>query len=191
MQAQPPLRCDRALCRRTSIRTIRELGTNYQLQVFLRSTQSVGPPVVRRRQSRDDAISMLQPLRFIRSSLCLRCSTMLELAPGAVLLPRFVAESAKVLIDRLKEVVTESPFRRMMMPGGFPMSVEMTNCGTLGWITDNRCYRYEAGDPLTGSDWPAMPRSFSALPRTPLLKVASVTLLPTHAWVTVTSQNSS
>ena len=45
----------------------------------------------------------------------------------------------------------------MMTPGGHQMSVAMTNCGSFGWVTDRTGYRYEAGDPLTGMPWPAMP----------------------------------
>ncbi len=60
----------------------------------------------------------------------------INLAPGAVLLPAFALERATVLTARLEEVVAVSPFRRMVTPGGFQMSVEMTNCGPLGWVTD-------------------------------------------------------
>ena len=47
--------------------------------------------------------------------------------------------------------------RRMLTPGGKPMSVAMTNCGPLGWVTDRAGYRYAPEDPLTGRPWPAMP----------------------------------
>jgi DNA oxidative demethylase len=70
----------------------------------------------------------------------------------------------------------------MMTPGGFQMSVEMTNCGTFGWTTDKKGYRYESTDPLTGSNWSAMPAEFLKLARPLLLKVALETLLPTRAW---------
>jgi DNA oxidative demethylase len=87
----------------------------------------------------------------------------INLAPGAVLLPAFALERAIVLTARLDEVVAASPFRKMMMRGGFQMSVEMTNCGHLGWISDRSGYRYESVDPLTGSNWPAMPVEFLKL----------------------------
>lgn len=51
----------------------------------------------------------------------------------------------------------------MYTPGGLRMSVAMTNCGTLGWVTDNRGYRYQTIDPNTGNPWPAMPAAFLAL----------------------------
>ena len=45
----------------------------------------------------------------------------------------------------------------MITPGGLRMSVAMTNCGTVGWVTDRRGYRYDALDPTTQFRWPAMP----------------------------------
>jgi alkylated DNA repair protein (DNA oxidative demethylase) len=51
----------------------------------------------------------------------------------------------------------------MITPGGFTMSVALTNCGMLGWTTDRRGYRYVSVDPVTGSSWPAMPAVFAKL----------------------------
>jgi alkylated DNA repair protein (DNA oxidative demethylase) len=51
----------------------------------------------------------------------------------------------------------------MVTPGGFRMSVAMTNCGTLGWVTDRSGYRYDHIDPESGVAWPGMPESFQAL----------------------------
>jgi alkylated DNA repair protein (DNA oxidative demethylase) len=51
----------------------------------------------------------------------------------------------------------------MLTPGGKPMSVGITNCGTIGWITDRRGYRYSPADPQTGTPWPPMPEIFAAL----------------------------
>jgi alkylated DNA repair protein (DNA oxidative demethylase) len=51
----------------------------------------------------------------------------------------------------------------MVTPGGFTMSVALTNCGALGWTTDRRGYRYGSTDPLTGKQWPPMPDSFVRL----------------------------
>lgn len=50
-----------------------------------------------------------------------------------------------------------APFYRPLTPGGKPMSVQMTNLGPLGWVTDARGYRYEPRHPLTGRPWPPMP----------------------------------
>lgn len=86
-----------------------------------------------------------------------------ELAPGAVLLTAFALERAPKLLDEVGKIAAKSPFRKMVTPGGFEMSVEMTNCGPLGWITDSSGYRYEANDPLTKAPWPNMPALFQQL----------------------------
>jgi alkylated DNA repair protein (DNA oxidative demethylase) len=57
----------------------------------------------------------------------------------------------------LREVISAAPFRHMVTPGGFTMSVAMTNCGRVGWVTDRRGYRYDVNDPESGQPWPAMP----------------------------------
>jgi DNA oxidative demethylase len=69
-----------------------------------------------------------------------------------------------VIADQLR-TVRQSPFRHMVTPGGDVMSVAMTNCGELGWITDSRGYRYSQLDPETGEPWPPMPSSFAELAR--------------------------
>lgn len=51
----------------------------------------------------------------------------------------------------------------METPGGFRMSVAMTNCGNYGWVSDRTGYRYDSCDPLTGKPWPEMPGIFSEL----------------------------
>ena len=51
----------------------------------------------------------------------------------------------------------------MVTPGGFVMSVAMTNCGEAGWVTDRKGYRYDRNDPETGKPWPDMPDSFLRL----------------------------
>jgi alkylated DNA repair protein (DNA oxidative demethylase) len=51
----------------------------------------------------------------------------------------------------------------MVTPGGFRMSIAMTNCGSFGWVTDKTGYRYDAIDPETGKHWPDMPASFLRL----------------------------
>jgi alkylated DNA repair protein (DNA oxidative demethylase) len=51
----------------------------------------------------------------------------------------------------------------MVTPGGFTMSVAMTNCGQAGWITDRGGYRYTETDPLGAKSWPAMPGLFTEL----------------------------
>ncbi|MCK1331023.1 DNA oxidative demethylase AlkB [Bradyrhizobium sp. CW9] len=80
-----------------------------------------------------------------------------EIADGAVLLRGFVKPIESELIEAVRAIVAQSPFRRMTTPGGHLMSVAMTNCGERGWITDHTGYRYDPVDPRTGAPWPAMP----------------------------------
>jgi len=79
------------------------------------------------------------------------------LTDGAVLLRGFVTTDASGLLQALEPVLVAAPFRHMVTPGGHAMSVAMTNCGRVGWITDRTGYRYDARDPETGRAWPAMP----------------------------------
>ncbi len=79
------------------------------------------------------------------------------MAEGAVLLRGFEVPFESELIPALREIVAQAPFRRMFTPGGHQMSVAMTNCGSAGWVTDQRGYRYDGTDPGSGQPWPAMP----------------------------------
>jgi alkylated DNA repair protein (DNA oxidative demethylase) len=79
------------------------------------------------------------------------------LADGAVLLRGFARRQAQALVAAVDEIAAAAPFRHMETPGGYRMSVAMTNCGPAGWVTDRRGYRYEPNDPLTGRPWTAMP----------------------------------
>ncbi len=82
---------------------------------------------------------------------------------GAILLRGFAGGSAPQLMEDLAKIVERAPFRHMVTPGGFRMSVAMTNCGQAGWVSDAKGYRYDSRDPETGLDWPPMPTSFSQL----------------------------
>jgi alkylated DNA repair protein (DNA oxidative demethylase) len=82
---------------------------------------------------------------------------------GAVLLRGKASPLEDELIAALAFVVARSPFRRMATPGGFVMSVAMTNCGAAGWVTDRTGYRYDRNDPETGEPWPEMPDAFERL----------------------------
>jgi alkylated DNA repair protein (DNA oxidative demethylase) len=79
------------------------------------------------------------------------------LGAGTAVLRGFAREAAPQLLDEIVHVAEAAPFRHMITPGGFRMSVAMTNCGEVGWVTDRRGYRYDAIDPETGQPWPAMP----------------------------------
>lgn len=85
------------------------------------------------------------------------------LADGAVLLRGFAGAEAPALLAEIAAIAEAAPFRHLITPGGFRMSVAMTNCGAVGWISDRRGYRYGADDPGTGRPWPAMPPLFRAL----------------------------
>ena len=85
------------------------------------------------------------------------------LAPGALLLRGLAASRAPALLADLQRVLAAAPWRHMTTPGGYRMSVAMTNCGALGWISDARGYRYDGIDPESGRSWPALPASFVEL----------------------------
>ncbi len=89
-----------------------------------------------------------------------------RLAPGAWLLRGFALGHASALTAAIEAIAASSPFRHLVTPGGFRMSVAMTNCGSLGWVSDRRGYRYDACDPLCGLPWPSMPPVFLELART-------------------------
>jgi alkylated DNA repair protein (DNA oxidative demethylase) len=86
-----------------------------------------------------------------------------QLAPGATLLRRFAAPADAALARALSQVEADAPFRHMVTPGGFRMSVAMTNCGALGWVSDETGYRYAAVDPVSGRLWPGMPAVLAEL----------------------------
>ena len=79
------------------------------------------------------------------------------LADGAWLFPGFARADATALQAAIHSVIEAAPLRHMVTPGGHEMSVAMTNCGPLGWVSDARGYQYSPTDPQTGQPWPAMP----------------------------------
>lgn len=83
----------------------------------------------------------------------------------ALILRGFAAQQAPGLIHALAEIAAVSPFRHMSVRGGRRMSVAMTNCGPLGWVSDETGYRYDPLDPSTGRPWPKMPPAFLELAR--------------------------
>ena len=90
-------------------------------------------------------------------------STKNLLGPGTAILRGFALSQETEILAALREVAALSPFRHMITPGGFRMSVALTNCGDLGWITDRKGYRYDGIDPESQKPWPAMPTSFHQL----------------------------
>jgi alkylated DNA repair protein (DNA oxidative demethylase) len=99
-----------------------------------------------------DLLSSLEPARAIE-----------RLSEAAVVLRGFAGNDAPQLIAAVNRIAADSPFRNMVTPGGFRMSVAMTNCGIAGWVTDRKGYRYDRVDPMTGVPWPAMPDCFRRL----------------------------
>jgi alkylated DNA repair protein (DNA oxidative demethylase) len=82
---------------------------------------------------------------------------------GAVILRGFTIPSAALLIEVIAQIASVAPFRQMVTPGGYHMSVAMTSCGALGWVTDRKGYRYANRDPETDQAWPTMPSTFHDL----------------------------
>ncbi len=87
------------------------------------------------------------------------------LGDGAMLLGGFARPVEAELLAAVRDVTAAAPFRHLITPGGFRMSVGMTNCGAAGWVSDRSGYRYDAIDPDSGRRWPAMPPVFAALAR--------------------------
>lgn len=85
------------------------------------------------------------------------------LEPGAVVLRRHAIERETELLAAVQQVIDRAPLRHMVTPGGFRMSVAMTNCGELGWVTDRTGYRYDPIDPDSERPWPRMPAAFTRL----------------------------
>lgn len=88
-----------------------------------------------------------------------------SLGPQALLLRGFALPFVEELLPALAQIEAPAPFRHMLTPGGQSMSVALTNCGALGWISDRRGYRYSPVDPLSGQPWPEMPEVFRRLAR--------------------------
>jgi alkylated DNA repair protein (DNA oxidative demethylase) len=85
------------------------------------------------------------------------------LGDGAVVLRGFAGGAAAALTEAVARIAALAPFRHMAVPGGARMSVAMTNCGQVGWLSDRRGYRYDPIDPDSGNPWPAMPDLFHRL----------------------------
>ncbi len=81
-------------------------------------------------------------------------------AEGVVLFSR---AAAPAILSEILTILERVPPRRLVTPGGKPMSVAMTNCGTLGWVSDRTGYRYSPVDPMTGAAWPDLPESMRHL----------------------------
>ena len=91
---------------------------------------------------------------------------MLVLPPGVRHMPGFLSrDEQRGLLDQIRAVVKAAPLYVPTMPKtGKPMSVRMTNCGSLGWVTDKEHgYRYQPTHPVTDDPWPPIPERLLAL----------------------------
>ncbi len=91
---------------------------------------------------------------------------MLDLPRGVRHVPAYLDPAAQeALLAEIRAVVARAPLYTPAMPrSGRPMSVRMTNCGELGWVTDKeRGYRYQDRHPVTGEPWPPIPASLIAI----------------------------
>lgn len=101
-----------------------------------------------------------------------------SLGPGTAILRGLARANEEPIMKALFAVATKSPFRHMVTPGGFRMSVAMTNCGGLGWVTDRKGYCYSSADPETGDPWPEMPKVFLDLARQAATKAEYPDFIP-------------
>lgn len=89
--------------------------------------------------------------------------TSVELGPGVAMLRGFAAHMERELLKVIAHIAAIAPFRHLITPGGYRMSVAMTNCGEFGWVSDASGYRYTHVDPLSERNWPTMPGLFARL----------------------------
>jgi len=81
-----------------------------------------------------------------------------QIGPQSYVLRAYARPYVSEILPALDALVQAAAFRHLVTPGGFEMSVALTNCGTLGWTSDRQGYRYTGHDPQTGRAWPAMPQ---------------------------------
>ena len=81
-----------------------------------------------------------------------------QIGPQSDVLRAYARPYVSEILPALDALVQAAAFRHLVTPGGFEMSVALTNCGTLGWTSDRQGYRYTGHDPQTGRAWPAMPQ---------------------------------
>jgi len=96
--------------------------------------------------------------------------------PGMTLLPKFAA--SEDLHRDVLAVCKASPVRQMVTRRGQSIQVAMTNCGSCGWVSDTKGYRYTAIDPISNKPWPAMPEAFKALAQSAATKCGFSTFEP-------------
>jgi alkylated DNA repair protein (DNA oxidative demethylase) len=91
---------------------------------------------------------------------------MFVLPAGVRHIPGYLAQAAQeALVEAVRAIVRQAPLYVPAMPRtGKEMSVRMTNCGSLGWVTDKENgYRYQPTHPVTGEPWPPIPDALMRL----------------------------
>ena len=98
-----------------------------------------------------------------------------------MLLRGFAAAEAPLLVQEVERIAQAAAFRHLVTPGGYAMSVAMTNCGRVGWVSDRTGYRYDPVDPQTGVPWPAMPEAILDVAARAATEAGFPTMIPTRA----------
>jgi alkylated DNA repair protein (DNA oxidative demethylase) len=101
-----------------------------------------------------------------------------RLGADAYLFRGFASPGAPALLSAIEDIARTAPFRHMVTPGGFTMSVALTNCGTFGWTSDRTGYRYARRDPETSQPWPALPDLFLEIARDAAAKAGFADFVP-------------
>lgn len=98
-----------------------------------------------------------------KSKLCQELPVIDWVSSSAAVLHNFINDRNNLIKNAISGIMICAPLRRMKTPGGYTMSVSMTNCGEYGWVSDKHGYRYERNDPLTEAPWPDMPEVLMTL----------------------------
>ena len=89
-----------------------------------------------------------------------------QIGPCSFVFRGFALPLLDRILPALESVLERAPFRQMVTPGGFTMSVGLSSCGQFGWTTDRSGYQYTRTDPQTGQPWPDMPQVMHELAQT-------------------------
>lgn len=108
---------------------------------------------------RDAKISLTR----MRSLFSTKASSRIWIGNDILHLPEFF--SSRELLPRLQAIFDRAPLRKMITPGGKSMSAQMTNAGDFGWVSSKTGYRYETVDPLSGKQWPDIPKEITVIAR--------------------------
>jgi|SRR5450830_1214596 len=108
----------------------------------------------------------------------LYCDEIIKIVDDAFLLPKLLINQETEILGAIESVSKQAPFRHMITPGGYKMSVAMTNCGSVGWVTDRKGYRYSKLDPETGLPWPEMPALFLEIAKNAAIHVGFKQFVP-------------